>query len=49
MGEVLRRYTAIANDPFRTEGEHQEMLRLRGLLKENDLADLPKAERRRKA
>jgi hypothetical protein len=49
MGDVLRRYTAIANDPFRTEGEHQEMLRLRGLLKENDLADLPKAERRRKA
>ncbi|MFO0602885.1 MAG: ATP-binding protein [Polyangiales bacterium] len=48
LGDELRRYTTLANDPFRTEKEQQEMLRLRGLLAEGDIKDLPKPERRRK-
>ncbi len=49
LGDELRRYTTLANDPFRTEKEQQEMLRLRGVLAEGDIKDLPKPERRRKA
>lgn len=49
LGDELRRYTAIANDPFRTDEEHADLLRLRAVLKEHEIEDLPKVLRRRKA
>jgi putative AbiEii toxin of type IV toxin-antitoxin system/AAA ATPase-like protein len=48
MGDELRRYTALAGDPFRSAGEQKEMVELGKLLKEHDVDPLPKVVPRTK-
>lgn len=45
-GGELRRYAMLASDPFRSESEHQEMLRLRQLLAKQGLGELPRTAKR---
>jgi AAA domain, putative AbiEii toxin, Type IV TA system len=49
MGDELRKYTMLATDPFRTQREHEEALRLRDELTRNGFTELPALVRRRKA
>jgi hypothetical protein len=49
MGELLRRYTMLATDPFRTAVEHAEMQVLGRRLRENAFTEIPVPVRRRRA
>lgn len=49
MGDELRRYTMLATDPFRTQKEHEEAVRLRDGLTRSGFTELPALVRRRKA
>jgi len=49
MGDALRRYTLLAGDPFRTDGEDRELKALRAELVAQDVHDLPPTARRRRS